>query len=106
MELGQVVKMSARTATKDMDFTCTVVRVDPHREFAWTFHVIHPLLFRGEHVFRMEPAGEDRVRFIDREMFDGLLVPWQAKDIETNTKAAMVEMVKALKQRVEQQTAA
>jgi hypothetical protein len=101
--LGQIVQVSARTATKDMDFACTVVRVDPHREFAWTFHVIHPLLFRGEHVFRIEPAGEDRVRFIDREMFTGLLVPWQAKDIETNTKAAMVEMGEAPKQRVEQQ---
>jgi hypothetical protein len=32
----------------------------------------------------------------------GLLVPLQAKDIESDTKAAMMEMGEALKQRVEQ----
>ena len=104
--LGQIVKVSARTATKDMDFTCTIVRVEPYREFSWTFHVIHPILFKGEHAFRIEPAGENRVRFIDRETFAGLLLPWQAKDLETNGQAAMVEMGEALKQRVEQQTTA
>jgi hypothetical protein len=104
VELGQEVKVSVRSATRDMDLSCKVVRVEPDREFALKFHIIHPFLFRGEHIFRLEPVGEHSVRFIDREIFAGLLVlvPVVAKDIETNTKAAMIEVGEALKKRVEQ----
>jgi hypothetical protein len=99
---GERVTVSARTASKDMDFDCTVTRVAPNREFAWTLHVIHPFLFRGEHTFRIEPIDEQRVRFVDREIFRGFLLPMQAKDLQTNGKAAMVDMGLALKRRVEE----
>jgi hypothetical protein len=98
---GAKVELSARTASNDMNFNCSVTRVEPKREFAWKFHVILPFLFRGEHIFRIEPVGERRVRFIDREIFKGLLVPLQAKDLETNAKDGMVAMGEALKARVD-----
>ena len=60
-----------------------------------------PFLFRGEHIFRLEQIDDQRVRFIDPEIFRGLLVPLQAKDLETNAKAGMVAMDEALKERVE-----
>lgn len=102
VELGETVTVSARTATKDMDFVCRVVEFEPYRKFAWRFHVIHPILFRGLHIFQVEPLRDQRVRFIDREVFKGLLLPMQAKDLTTNGLEAMVEMGKALKQRVEE----
>ena len=105
VEIGKTVEVSARTASKDMNFVCEVVRVEPYQEFAWKFHVIHPFLFRGEHIFRIEPSGEQSVKFTDRELFEGLLLPMQAKDLTTNGLAAMVEMGKALKKRVEQDKA-
>jgi hypothetical protein len=105
VEVGETVEVSARTASKDMNFVCKVVRVESYQEFAWTFHVIHPLLFRGEHIFQLEPAGEHATKFIDREQFKGLLLPMQAKDLQTNGLAAMVDMGKALKERVEQSKA-
>lgn len=103
VELGEIVEVSAKTATKDMNFICKVVKVEPNREFAWKFHVIHPILFRGIHIFQIEPLGEKGVKFIDRELFKGLLLPMQAKDLTTHGLDAMVEMGKALKQRVERQ---
>jgi len=101
VEVGETVVVHAKTASKDMKFICEVTRVEPLREFAWRFPVIHPILFRGEHVFRIEPIDEDRVRFIDREWFKGLLLPTQAKDLKTNGLMAMIEMGKALKDRAE-----
>ena len=101
VEQGEIVTVSARTATKDMDFICRVVEFEPYRKFAWKFHVIHPILFRGLHIFQIKPIGDQRVNFIDREQFTGLLLPMQAKDLTTNGLEAMVEMGKALKQRVE-----
>jgi hypothetical protein len=99
--LGERVDISARGPSNDMDLRCSVVKVEPKREFSWKFHVILPLLFRGEHIFRVEPIDEHRVRFIDREIFHGLLVPLQAKRLETDGKAGMIAMGEALRRRVE-----
>jgi hypothetical protein len=99
--VGEKVELSAKTASKDMNFSCLVSKVEPNRELSWKFHVILPFLFRGEHIFRIEPINEQTVRFIDREIFNGLLVPLQAKDLETNAKAGMIAMGEALKERVE-----
>ena len=99
--VGEKVNISAKTASNDMDFRCSVVKVKPDREFSWRFHVVLPFLFRGEHIFTIEPIDEHRACFIDREIFNGLLVPLRAKDLETNAKAGMIAMGKALKRRVE-----
>ena len=101
VEVGETVFVYAKTASKDMKFTCKVNRVEPFREFAWRFPVIHPILFRGEHIFRIEPFGEEKTKFLDREWFKGILLPTQAKDLETNGLMAMIEMGKALKDRAE-----
>jgi len=100
-EMGERVKVSTRTASSEMDFDCAVVTVEPNRELAWKFHVILPFLFRGEHVFRIEPVSERSIRFVDRESFEGLLLPLRAKYLETDVKAAMIEMGRALKERAE-----
>lgn len=102
VEVGETVIAYAKTASKDMKFICTVTRVEPLLEFAWRFPVIHPILFRGEHIFRIEPVDDFDVRFIDREWFKGLLLPTQAKDLQSNGLKAMVDMGKALKNLAEQ----
>lgn len=101
VKLGETVVVDARTATKDMNFVCEVTKVEPFKEFAWKFHVIHPILFRGVHSFRIEQIDQNSVRFIDTETFKGLLLPTHAKDLTTNGLTAMIEMGKALKDRVE-----
>lgn len=102
VEIGETVEVSAKTASKDMKFICKVTEVEPYRKFAWKFHVIHPFLFRGLHIFQIEPINEHTVRFIDREQFEGLLLPLQVNDLQTNGLSAMIEMGKALKKRLEQ----
>ena len=98
--VGEKVDLSAKTASNDMNFTCSVTHVEENQEFAWKFHVGFPFLFRGEHVFRIEPLDEHKVLFIDREIFNGLLVPLQANDLDTSAKDGMIAMGEALKDRV------
>ena len=100
VEAGEKVLLFSKTASNEMKFSCTVTNVDINHEFSWRFHVGLPFLFRGEHTFRVEPLGEKSVRFIDREIFNGLLVPLQAKDLETNAKDGMIKMGEALKERI------
>ena len=58
-----------------MTFRPTVLKAEPNRELRWLGHLLISGLFDGEHIFTIEPLGEGRVRFTQREVFTGLLVP-------------------------------
>jgi hypothetical protein len=88
--------------SKGLKLHCTVVTVEPNRELCWKYAFIHPILMSGEHSFTIEALDHDRVRFIDREIFHGLLVPLQARDIDTNSRHGFEAMDQALKARAEQ----
>lgn len=101
-KVGEKVDITFRSGSKEMTLHCTVVKVVPNKELIWKYHVILPGLFSGEHSFTIEPMGTNQVRFIDKEIFNGLLVPLQAKDIDTNSRRGFEELDKALKARAEQ----
>ncbi len=81
---------------------CTITKLEPNRELRCKYHVILPVLFRGEHSFIIEPRDGGSVHFVDRELFNGLLVPLQAKNIDTHSKRGFEDMDQALKMRAEQ----
>jgi hypothetical protein len=85
-----------------MTFRPTVRKVEPNREFRWLGHLLVRGLFDGEHCFTIEPLGESRVRFTQREVFTGLLVPLFARGLDTDTRRGFEEMNQALKTRAEQ----
>ena len=63
-----------------MTFRPTVLKVEPNREFRWLGHLLVPGLFDGEHSFTIEPLGESRVRFTQREIFTGCSFPCRRAD--------------------------
>lgn len=85
-----------------MTFRPTVLKVEPNREFRWLGHLLVRGLFDGEHCFTIEPLGESRVRFTQREIFKGLLVPLLARRLDADTRRGFEEMNQALKARAEQ----
>jgi hypothetical protein len=102
IELGGRVRLSAKSGSFDMNYNCLVVTVEVNREFKWKWHIVLPFLFRGEHTFTLEPVDEKSIRFINLEIFKGLLVPFFAKVLANDGKDSMVAMDIALKYRVEQ----
>jgi hypothetical protein len=103
-ETGEKVDITFKNGSKDMTLHCMVTRLVPNKELCWEYKVIHPGLWYGEHSFTIEPEGENRVRFIDVEVFTGLLIPFQAKDIDTNSRRDFEAMDRALKERAERAT--
>jgi hypothetical protein len=101
-QVGEKVDITFKSGSKEMTLHCTVVKVKPNKKLCWKYHVMLPGLFRGEHSFTIEPLDNNRVRFIDREIFNGLLVSAQAKDIDTNSRQGFEAMDRALKARAEQ----
>ena len=99
---GEKVVITFKSASKEMTLHCTVVKVEPNKELRWKYHVALPILFSGEHSFIIKQVESNKIRFIDREIFNGLLVSLQAKDIDTNSRQGFEAMDKALKTRAEQ----
>jgi len=85
-----------------MTFKPTVLKAEPNRELRWLGRLVLPGLFDGEHIFTIEPLGNNRVRFTQREIFNGLFVPLLAQSLKTDTQRGFEEMNQALKARAEQ----
>lgn len=90
---------------KGMAFKPTVLKADENRELRWLGKLLIPGIFDGEHYFRIEPVGENRVKFVHGEHFNGILVGLFAKNLDTGTAAGFRAMNEALKTRAEERTA-
>jgi hypothetical protein len=101
LAVGRPVVMTVNSPTGERQWRLRISRLDAGREFAWRFSERHPLLYRGEHTFWVGPIDEHTTRYIDRETFQGFLVPSRRHALGTQTKAGMVAMGDALKRRVE-----
>jgi len=86
---------------RGMTFKPEVLEAERERTLRWLGHLMVPGLFDGEHSFTIEPLAEDRVRFVQREAFKGLLVPLFARGLEANTRRGFEQMNGALKERAE-----
>ncbi len=84
-----------------MTFQPTVLRVSANQELRWKGRVLIPGIFDGEHVFQLESAGSSSTRFVQWEKFHGILVPFFAPGLKTDTKRGFEAMNAALKARVE-----
>ena len=78
-----------------------VLSAEPNCELRWLGHLWVPGLLDAEHSLAIQPLEENRVRFMQSEMFKGLLVPLLARSLDNNTLRGFEEMNGALKERVE-----
>jgi len=88
------------SGTKGMTFRPIVLKVEANHELRWLGRLYLPWLFDGEHALFIEPIGENFVKFVQREKFTGLLVPF-ARNILRDTQRGFEEMNRALKQLAE-----
>jgi hypothetical protein len=103
IEVGEHLEVTIQpSGARGMTFRPTVLRAEPNRELRWLGHLLLPGLFDGEHSFTIELLGENRVRFVQREIFTGLLVPLFSRSLDADTQRGFEEMNQALKARAEQ----
>ncbi|MEH2304418.1 SRPBCC domain-containing protein [Nostoc sp.] len=89
-------------------FQPTVITVEPNRKLRWLWHFLIPGLFDVEHSFIIEPLASDvydglrlRVRFIQQESFQGLLVPLLARRLNIDVRQGFEAMNQTLKTKAE-----
>ena len=86
---------------KAMTFKPVVKILEPKTEFRWLGNLLIPGIFDGEHIFQLEQINDNKIKFIHRENFSGLLVPLLWKSLNSTTRQGFEEMNKALKEKVE-----
>lgn len=86
---------------KNRKYEPTVTRVEESRELRW---LGKSFLLNGEHIFLIERLQPERVRFVNREIFDGLLTSFFGRRTDEDIRAGFEEMNKALKERAERTT--
>ena len=106
LEIGKRLKVSL-TGPRGlgMRFKSTILKAEVDRELRWVGRLLVPGLFEGEHFFIIEPLEGDRTRFIQGEIYTGVLVPFMTVvGILSNARIGFKEMNQALKERVENST--
>ena len=99
LTVGSIVTIDVGPHAEQID--CRVTRVEPTAGFSWRFRGLHPLLYRGEHSFRLEAIDDGRTRLVDQESFAGILVPFRRRALDDRIKRSMRAMGAALKGRAE-----
>jgi hypothetical protein len=84
-------------------FQPRVVRLEAERELCWLGRLGLPWLFDGRHCFHLQPDGPGRTRFLQREEFRGLLVPFVPASLLEATTRGFEAMNEALKERAERE---
>lgn len=77
-----------------------LIRVTENSELRWRGHFLLPSLLEAEHFFQLSERGATRTRFVQGELFSGLLVRFSGKTL-TLTMRGFVYMNQALKKRAE-----
>jgi hypothetical protein len=103
-ELRKGAKLEVRiqpTGARGSTFKPTVLNVNPPKELRWIGHLWISGLFDGEHILTIEPIGNNKAHFEQKEIFNGLFVRLLAKSLDKDTLRGFNEMNKALKEQVE-----
>jgi hypothetical protein len=87
---------------KPMNFRPIILKIRPNRELRWIGKFAIPGLFTGEHIFTIEPLGDNHVRFIHTENFTGLFTLLYGNNFDVNIHQGFEDMNRALKVRAEQ----
>jgi len=87
--------------TKGRTFRQKILMEEPKRELRWLGRLLIPGLFDGDHIFTIERIGSEHVRFVQREVFSGLLVSFLLRGLDMKIRLGFEQMNQALKLRAE-----
>ena len=105
IEKGQRLNVTLHpSGGRSIRMSPTILAAEPARELRWIGHLGIPGFFDGQHIFELKPSGSAKTTFVQREEFGGILLPFLARMLRTETARGFSEMNRALKERAESTT--
>jgi hypothetical protein len=89
---------------KKRRYSPRITKVEEGRELRWFGKSSLPGFLNAEHIFTIEELQPNHVRFIQREVFDGLMTRLFGKGFDKEIRQGFNEMNDALKKRAERMT--
>jgi hypothetical protein len=86
---------------KNRKYSPRITKVEEGRELRWSGKSSLPGFLNAEHIFTIEELHPERVRFTQREVFDGLLTRLFGKGVDIDVRQGFQDMNEALKMRAE-----
>jgi hypothetical protein len=86
---------------KNRKYSPRITKVEEGRELRWFGKSSLPGFLNAEHIFTIEELQPESVRFIQREVFDGLLPRLFGKGLDRDVMQGFQDMNDALKKRAE-----
>ena len=86
---------------KNRKYSPRITKIEEGHELRWFGKSSLPGFLNAEHIFTIEEVQPERVRFIQREVFDGLLTKVFAKRLDIDILKGFQDMNDALKRRAE-----
>jgi hypothetical protein len=86
---------------KNRKYSPRITKVEEGRELRWVGKSSLPGFLNAEHIFTIEERQPERVRFTQREIFNGLLTRLFGKSVDTDVRQGFQDMNDALKKRAE-----
>ncbi len=101
-EVGGTVHVRVRPSLRvPLRFSARIRAREANRELRWEGYLLSPWLASGDHSFTIEPLGDGRVRFTQRERFSGLLPRLVARLLRRESQRGFDAMNEALAARAE-----
>jgi hypothetical protein len=99
---GSKIDISIETPSgKNRKYSPRITKVEEGRELRWFGKSSLPGFLNAEHIFTIEELQPERVRFTQREVFDGLLTRLFGKGLDVDVRQGFQDMNEALKKRAE-----
>lgn len=86
-----------------MNFKPKVLKYQPEKEIKWLGNLWIPNLFDGKHSLNIKKINNDKILFVQKEEFSGILVRFLSNTLK-DTKSGFELMNQALKSRAEKTT--
>ncbi len=78
-----------------------IIKIIPNQELRWKGKFLFSQIFSGERVFIIEKISDNRVNFVNKEIFSGIGVRFTPRKMEDDIVASFKKMNEALKKTIE-----
>ena len=78
-----------------------VIKITPNHELRWKGTFFFSQIFSGERIFLIEKLSENKVNFVNKEIFSGIGVRFTSPKMEDEIVAIFKKMNEALKKTIE-----
>ena len=79
-----------------------ITKIIPNHELRWRGQFFFSKIFAGERIFLIEKLSDNKVNFVNKEIFSGIGVKLASKKMEDDILASFKKMNEALRKTVEQ----